>query len=181
MYVGALTLDILLGDVRSLKQKRSVVRPIIAEVLRRYPGVAVAETGHLDLHRRSQIGIAVVSATAANCGEVLQACERLVAFHHDPERSVQKESRPSPPQGTAPDGYGQAGALLDGERVYRNQNGIGSRLRFCLCDRGRDTAACDEQPRPCQPDPVETHGFIASLLPWKESSESRCWRPCGTS
>ncbi|WP_214413007.1 DUF503 domain-containing protein [Sphaerisporangium fuscum] len=85
MYIGALTLDILLGDVRSLKQKRSVVRPLIAEVRRRYPSVAVAETGHLDLHRRAEIGVAVVSATAANCGEVLDACERLVAFHPEIE------------------------------------------------------------------------------------------------
>ena len=60
MYVGALTLDVLLGDVRSLKQKRSAVRPLIAEVHRRFPGAAVAETGHLDLHRRTEIGIAVV-------------------------------------------------------------------------------------------------------------------------
>ncbi|MFC6084433.1 DUF503 domain-containing protein [Sphaerisporangium aureirubrum] len=79
MYIGALTLDILLGDVHSLKQKRSVVRPLVAEVRRRFPAAAVAETGHLDLHRRTEIGVAVVSATAANCGEVLEACERLVA------------------------------------------------------------------------------------------------------
>jgi uncharacterized protein YlxP (DUF503 family) len=79
MYVGALTLDVLLGDVRSLKQKRSVVRPLIAEVHRKFPGVAVGETGHLDLHRRAEIGVAVVSSTAANATEVLDACERLVA------------------------------------------------------------------------------------------------------
>ena len=79
MYVGALTLDVLLGDVRSLKQKRSVVRPLIAEVHRHFPGVAVGETGHLDLHRRTEIGIAVVSSTAANAVQVLQACERFVA------------------------------------------------------------------------------------------------------
>ncbi|TDD11340.1 DUF503 domain-containing protein [Nonomuraea deserti] len=85
MYVGALTLDVLLGDVRSLKQKRSAVRPLIAEVQRRYPGVAVAETGHLDLHRRAEIGIAVVSASAGNCKEVLDACERLVAFRPEIE------------------------------------------------------------------------------------------------
>ncbi len=85
MYVGALTLDILLGDVHSLKQKRSVVRPLVAEVQRRFPGVAVAETGHLDLHRRAEIGIAVVSASAANCDEVLDACERLIAFHPEIE------------------------------------------------------------------------------------------------
>ncbi len=79
MYVGALTLDVLLGDVRSLKQKRSVVRPLIAEVHRQFPGVAVGETGHLDLHRRAEIGIAVVSSTAANAVHVLEACERFVA------------------------------------------------------------------------------------------------------
>lgn len=79
MYVGALTLDVLLGDIRSLKQKRSVVRPLIAEVRKRFPAVAVAETGGQDLHRRAEIGVAVVSDTAGNCTEVLEACERLVA------------------------------------------------------------------------------------------------------
>jgi uncharacterized protein YlxP (DUF503 family) len=79
VYVGALTLDVLLGDVRSLKQKRSAVRPLIAEVNRRFPGASVAETGHLDLHRRTEIGIAVVASTAAHAAEVLEACERFVA------------------------------------------------------------------------------------------------------
>ncbi|MWK33212.1 DUF503 family protein [Actinomadura sp. J1-007] len=77
--MGALTLDLLLGDVRSLKQKRSVVRPIVAEVRKRFPGVAVSETGGQDLHRRTEIGVAVVSDSAANCTEVLDQCERLVA------------------------------------------------------------------------------------------------------
>lgn len=79
MYVGALTLDVLLGDVRSLKQKRSAVRSIIAEVRRRQPTAAVAETGSLDRHRRAEIGVAVVASTAAHVTEVLDACERLVA------------------------------------------------------------------------------------------------------
>lgn len=79
MYVGALTLDVLLGDVRSLKQKRSAVRPLVAEIHRRYPAAAVAETGHLDVHRRVEIGVAVVASTAAHCTEVLDACERFVA------------------------------------------------------------------------------------------------------
>jgi uncharacterized protein len=79
VYVGALTLDVLLGDIRSLKQKRSAVRPLVAELQRRFPGAAVAETGHLDLHRRAEIGVAVVSATAGHAVEVLESCERLVA------------------------------------------------------------------------------------------------------
>ncbi|QVQ53659.1 DUF503 domain-containing protein [Spiractinospora alimapuensis] len=78
MYVGTLTLDILLGDVRSLKQKRSVVRPIVAELQRSF-SVAVAETGDQDLHRRAEIGVAVVAADAAHCVDVLNRCERVVA------------------------------------------------------------------------------------------------------
>lgn len=79
MYIAALTLDVLLGDVHSLKQKRGVIRPLVAELRRRFPGAAVAETGHLDLHRRAEIGVAVVSATAGNATSVLDECERLVA------------------------------------------------------------------------------------------------------
>jgi uncharacterized protein len=78
MYVGTLELDLLLGDVHSLKEKRSVVRPIVAELRRRYD-VAAAEAGLVDLHRRASVGIAVVSADARHCGEVLDACERFVA------------------------------------------------------------------------------------------------------
>lgn len=78
MYVGALELDVLLGDVHSLKQKRSVVRPVIAELRRKYE-VSVAEAGHLDLHRRALIGIAVVAPDSEHVREVLASCERLVA------------------------------------------------------------------------------------------------------
>ncbi|MFI0409699.1 DUF503 domain-containing protein [Actinomadura sp. 3N508] len=79
VYVGALTLDLLLGDVRSLKQKRSVLRPILADVHKHFPGVAAAETGGNDLYRRAEIGVAVVSGSAANCTQVLEQCERFVA------------------------------------------------------------------------------------------------------
>ncbi|MDQ0382410.1 DUF503 domain-containing protein [Amycolatopsis thermophila] len=78
MYVGALELDVLFGDVQSLKQKRSLVRPLVAEVRRRFE-VSVAEAGHLDLHRRALIGVAVVAADGEHVRDVLDGCERLVA------------------------------------------------------------------------------------------------------
>jgi uncharacterized protein YlxP (DUF503 family) len=78
MIVGSLRVDLLLADVHSLKQKRSVVRPIVAELRRRFE-VSAAETGHLDLHRRTELGVAVTSSDAAHCRSVLDACERLVA------------------------------------------------------------------------------------------------------
>ncbi|WP_298181426.1 DUF503 domain-containing protein [Saccharomonospora sp.] len=78
MFVGTLELDVLLGDVRSLKQKRSAVRPILAELRKRYE-VAVAEVGHQDLYRRSLLGVATVAADGAHVRDILDACERLVA------------------------------------------------------------------------------------------------------
>ena len=78
MWIGWLEFDILLGDVHSLKQKRSAVRPIIAELRRRF-SVSAAETGSLDLHRRAGVGVAVVAADRAHVVEVLDAAERLVA------------------------------------------------------------------------------------------------------
>jgi len=70
MFVGSVAFDVLLGDVHSLKQKRSLVRPLVAELRRKYD-VSAAEAGHLDLHRRALVGVAVVAATmlatAARC------------------------------------------------------------------------------------------------------------------
>jgi uncharacterized protein YlxP (DUF503 family) len=84
MYVGTCEFDLLLGDVHSLKEKRSVVRPVVAELRRRFD-VAAAEAGHVDLHRRALVGVAVVAADAAHCREVLDACERLVAARPEVE------------------------------------------------------------------------------------------------
>ena len=78
MYVGSLTLDLRLGDVHSLKEKRSVVRPVVAELRRRFE-VSAAETGDQDLHRRAEVGVALVTGDAGHCRQVLEACESLVA------------------------------------------------------------------------------------------------------
>lgn len=78
MWTGTLECDLLLGDVRSLKAKRGLVRPLVAELRRRFD-VAAAETGHLGLHRRAEVGVAVVASDGARCGQVLDAVERFVA------------------------------------------------------------------------------------------------------
>lgn len=78
MVVGSLRLDLLLGDVHSLKGKRAVVRPVLAELRRRYE-VSAAETAGHDLHRRAELGVAVTGADGDHVRSVLQACELLVA------------------------------------------------------------------------------------------------------
>lgn len=84
MWIGSLEFDLLLGDVHSLKQKRSVIRPLIAELHRRF-AVSAAETASMDLHRRAGVGIAMVSADRSHVVEVLDAAERLVAARPEME------------------------------------------------------------------------------------------------
>ena len=84
MFTGTLALDLLLGDVHSLKEKRSVVRPVVSELRRRFE-VSAAEVGHLDLHRRALVGVAVVSADGGHVRDVLDACERLVGTRPEVE------------------------------------------------------------------------------------------------
>jgi uncharacterized protein YlxP (DUF503 family) len=82
MWIGAIEFDLLLGDVHSLKEKRSMVRPMIAELKRMY-GVSVAEVAHLDLHRRVGIGVAVVASDRSHLVELLDTIERRVAYRPD--------------------------------------------------------------------------------------------------
>lgn len=78
MWVGWIEFDLLLGAVGSLKEKRSLVRPLIADLRRTY-GVSAAEVDHLDLHRRAGVAIAVVSSERNHLMEVLDSAERFVA------------------------------------------------------------------------------------------------------
>ncbi|HET8880167.1 MAG TPA: DUF503 domain-containing protein [Arthrobacter sp.] len=78
MWIGWIEFDVLLGDVHSLKEKRSVVRPVLAEVKRRFE-VSVAEAGYQDQHRRALLGVGLVAADRAHLIEVLAAVERFVA------------------------------------------------------------------------------------------------------
>ncbi|MGZ6778950.1 MAG: DUF503 domain-containing protein [Mycobacterium sp.] len=84
MWIGWLEFDLLLGDVRSLKQKRSAVRPVIAELQRKF-GVSAAETGSHQLHRRAGVGMAVVAGDRTHVVNVLDAAERMVAARPEME------------------------------------------------------------------------------------------------
>jgi uncharacterized protein YlxP (DUF503 family) len=84
MWIGWLEFDILLGDVHSLKEKRAIVRPIVAELRRRFT-ISAAETGSPDLHRRAGIGVSVVAGDHAHVVDVLDAAERLLAGHPEIE------------------------------------------------------------------------------------------------
>ena len=69
--------------MHSLKQKRSVIRPLVAELARL--SVSAAETGETDVYRRAEVSVAVVSGDRAHAIDVLDRCERLVAARPEVE------------------------------------------------------------------------------------------------
>ena len=74
MVVGVLRLDLHLHGVHSLKEKRGVVRRLLARCRNRYP-VSAAEVGHQDLWQRSLLGIAVVGGSEAVVAPILARLE----------------------------------------------------------------------------------------------------------
>lgn len=84
MWIGIAEFDFLLGDVHSLKTKRSLVRPLIAECKRRF-SVSVAEVDHLDAHRRTTIGVSLVAADRGHVLDILDSVERFAAARPEVE------------------------------------------------------------------------------------------------
>ncbi|HLI55240.1 MAG TPA: DUF503 domain-containing protein [Acidimicrobiales bacterium] len=70
-------MDLRLRDVHSLKEKRSVVKPIVEGAHRRF-AVASAEVDHHDSLRQATLGMACVSSDASHASRVIDAVERFV-------------------------------------------------------------------------------------------------------
>ena len=63
MIIGACTITLHLHGVRSLKEKRSIIKSLQAR-LRNEFNVSVAEVDAQDIHGRAVIGVACVSASS---------------------------------------------------------------------------------------------------------------------
>lgn len=77
MHVLAMRVDLHLGECRSLKAKRSVLRPLVEGARRRFD-VAVAEVDHEDTWQRATIGVAVVANSPHHATEVIDGVERFI-------------------------------------------------------------------------------------------------------
>jgi uncharacterized protein YlxP (DUF503 family) len=84
MIVAVARVELLLPGVRSLKEKRKVIKQMVDRLHSRYR-VSVAETSLHDLHQRAEVGIALVSGRTERAVEALSACRRIVEETHGSE------------------------------------------------------------------------------------------------
>ena len=75
MYVGAFRVELRIRGMRSLKEKRRVVKKIIADIGAAHP-IAVAEVDHQDLWQRADLGIAAVSESPGQVDRMLASITR---------------------------------------------------------------------------------------------------------
>ncbi len=72
MHVAASRVELRIRDSHSLKDKRRVVKRVIADIGQAHP-VAVAEVDHQELWQRATIGVAAVSTSAGQVERMLRA------------------------------------------------------------------------------------------------------------
>jgi hypothetical protein len=77
MILGVAIWELHLFGCHSLKEKRSVLKPL-ATGLRKALNVTVAETGHQDLWQRAEIACAALGTDRAVVEEILRAADRAV-------------------------------------------------------------------------------------------------------
>lgn len=70
-------LELFFPEVHSLKEKRSIVRSLVAKIRQRF-NASVAEVGHQELWQRAAIAVAVVSGSAEEADKSLTAILGLV-------------------------------------------------------------------------------------------------------
>ncbi|MDD2552978.1 MAG: DUF503 domain-containing protein [Desulfotomaculaceae bacterium] len=77
MIIGVLTLQLHLGEANSLKDKRRILKSLIARIKNRF-NVSVAEVGQQELWQCSTLGISMVSCEQAHVHKVLAAVVNFV-------------------------------------------------------------------------------------------------------
>ncbi len=77
MRVGWLRVELLIPGSRSLKEKRSPLKSLLAKLSARF-NVSVAEVAHQDLHQRASIGVALVAADGGNLYACMNAVKQFI-------------------------------------------------------------------------------------------------------
>ena len=80
MIVGVLKVELELTDIGSLKDKRSVVKPIVQKIMNRF-SVHAAEVAQQDTHDAATIGVVMCGNEQRHVNEVLSKVQDWLEEH----------------------------------------------------------------------------------------------------
>jgi uncharacterized protein YlxP (DUF503 family) len=72
MHVGAMTVELFIGESSSLKEKRRLLKSVIDKIKARF-NVSIAEVDHQELWQRSTVGVSCVSNERAQIDKVFSS------------------------------------------------------------------------------------------------------------
>lgn len=84
MVIGVATAILRIAGARSLKDKRRVVKSLLARLHNRFK-VAAAEVGSQDKHQQAEVGIACVSTGSSHASQVLVAVMDFIEVYGEVE------------------------------------------------------------------------------------------------
>ena len=84
MYAAAIRIELRIREARSLKDKRRVVKSLIAD-LRRTFELSVAEVDHHDLWQRAALGLAVVAPQSGRLDRIIHTVQQWLRQREDVE------------------------------------------------------------------------------------------------
>lgn len=84
MVIGSCQLDLRLPGCHSLKEKRHVLKRVIAQIRSRY-NVSVSEVGDMELWQRTLVGIALVANDRVFVESTLMKIIAFIDSRHDME------------------------------------------------------------------------------------------------
>ncbi len=87
MVVGVLRLEFRLHACNSLKEKRGLVKPLLARLRRKF-GVAAAEVESQDQLGSAILGVSAVSSDGAHARSILQSVVKLIDSEPGPYELV---------------------------------------------------------------------------------------------
>jgi uncharacterized protein YlxP (DUF503 family) len=75
MHAAALRVELRIPQAHSLKEKRGALKPLIAELRKRF-GVSVAEVDYQDQWQRATLGLAVVAPQLGQLHRLVHSLEK---------------------------------------------------------------------------------------------------------
>ncbi|HWJ78292.1 MAG TPA: DUF503 domain-containing protein [Niallia sp.] len=87
MIVGLMTVECIIYDAHSLKEKRAVLQRITTRIKQKF-NVAISEVDFQDTWQRTKLAVVTVASAQASCDAVIQQVQKFIDSFPEIERTI---------------------------------------------------------------------------------------------